>query len=145
MRNLSLLLICLILSTFYSCEKDKNKNEKTKVDQIIGLWTFAEKPVQNLNNYEGNLEDRTVFKGSEELTFKGNGDFIIDSINYGTWILDSIQTSILIHLTYKNGYPPDGFTLNYMVFEIINLNDSIMEVYHRYYKFDDNKYKLRKK
>ena len=137
MRNLHLLFLALILSTSFGCEK-----KSSELDRISGTWTFAVKPTQNLNNWQGHVEDRTVFDGSEELTFEPNGDFYIDTVNYGNWIFDQ---DILINLTLGMGYPPDGFPVNSMGFEIITLNDSIMEVYHRYYRFDDNKYKLRKK
>ena len=143
MKKTQTLLSILIFLFLFSCQKDKD--ESNKKDQIIGMWTFIDKPTQNLNNYQGYIEDRTVFQGNEILTFKSNGNFFIDSINYGDWKLDSTQTNIQIELTYNNGYPPDGFAENSMIFELINLNDSVMEVYHRYYKYYDNKYKLRKK
>jgi len=139
MRTLHLLFLVLLFSALFSCEK-----ETTESDRISGIWVFAVMPTKNLNNYQGHIEDRTVFDGSEELNFKSNGDFYIDTINYGTWKFDPDQ-DILIDLTYGMGYPPDGFPQSVMDFEIITLNDSIMEVYHRYYKFTDNKYKLRKK
>ncbi|HZK07382.1 MAG TPA: hypothetical protein VFC92_04210 [Bacteroidales bacterium] len=139
MRNLHLLFLALILSTTFGCGK-----KSSEPDRITGTWTFAVKPTQNLNNWQGHVEHRTVFDGSEELTFEHNGDFYIDTVNYGTWMFDADQ-DVLINLTHGMGYPPDVFPQNAMAFEIIKLNDSIMEVYHRYYKFTENKYKLRKK
>lgn len=142
MKIAQVLILSLMLTVFLGCKKDEDSN--SVIDQIIGEWTFAEKPTQNLNYFQGNIEDRTIFQGSELLTFSANGNFYIDLINYGHWELDSSKSIIFIELTYNNGYPPDGFPVNFMTFEIIKLTKSTMEVYHRYYKYYDNKYKLSK-
>lgn len=138
MKNLILIFFYVFVFGLTSCWKDEQR-------LITGAWYFAEKPHQNLNHYMGFIEDRTVFNGSEELIFDRRGDFYIDSTKYGTWNLDNHQTNIIINITFKNGYPPNGYSLNYFDFEIIKINKSILEVNHRYYKYNENKYKLRKK
>ena len=130
MKNLILIFFYVFLFGLTSCWKDEQR-------LITGAWYFAEKPNQYL--------DRKVFNGSEELIFDRHGGFYIDSTKYGTWHLDNHQTHILINITFKNGYPPSGNSMNYFDFEIIKLNKSILEVYHRYYKYNDNRYILRKK
>lgn len=135
-----LIALSLLLT---NCKKDNDSTFISKQELIIGKWTFVEKPPQNLNNYQGHIEDRTVFSGDETLTYDKLGVFKIDSIDYGNWLLESTQTRIQINITKGGGYPPLGCPQSAMTFDIVSLNDSLMIVNHWFYKFQ-NTYKFKK-
>jgi len=128
----------LIAITLIGCIKESY--EKTTKEKIIGTWKFKETPDRLINSWgSGYYEDRTVFSGEEIISFNENGNFLIDSINYGFWYLDSVE-NIVINMTSSGGYADGYFIQTMLVFEIIELNDTILKVDHSFYKFYPNYY-----
>lgn len=134
-----ILLFFFILICFCACEK--TEDEISTEQMLIGSWQFKETPERLINNFTVYREDRTIFSGSEHLTFKENGDFIIDSINYGRWELDSIK-NIVIDMSSNGGYAVGDFPQPVLNLRIIELNDTLLKVDHSFYRFYPNYYIL---
>jgi hypothetical protein len=135
-----ILLIGFIFLCFSSCEK--NTDEKSTEQKLIGKWKFKEAPARLTNPWQGHCcEDRTIFSGNEHFSFLKKGDFIIDSTNYGTWRLDSLE-NIIIDMTQSGGYAVGDFPQPLLKLKIIELNDTLLKVDHSFYRFYPNYYIL---
>lgn len=130
------LLVFVLLLIMISCSKHKQK-------LLSKSWVFSEIPNKNLNNYQGYTEDRTIFDGSETITFKSNNTFWVNDIEYGTWFYDHNASSITINQTLYQEYTCCGFGQSTMTWEIITLKKDKLVVNHPYYKYFDNPYKLK--
>jgi len=133
-----ILLICILSICFFSC--DKNTDEKSMEQRLIGKWRFKETPASLTNSWEGRCcEDRTIFSGNEHLSFLESGVFLIDSTIYGTWRLDSLE-NILLDMTSTGGYAVGDFPQTLLSLQIIELNDTLLKVDHSFYRFYPNYY-----
>jgi hypothetical protein len=143
MRLFNFIFLFLVLSSVhFSCEKSEYELFEEKRKNIVGYWVFAEPPTKNYTSYQGNIEDKTIFDGDEKLYFEEEGKLYNHFELVGTWSLNEKMTGINLAFNESNGFNSSGYS--YMFFEIINIQEHELEVYHRYYKFDNNKYKFNK-
>ncbi len=135
MRSIiNIIFLCLLV---ISC---KGRSERL----IERDWIFAETPPVNLNSHQGYTQNRSVFNGSETISFKEDGTFLVNDVNYGTWEYDHEKKSISIY-SMNGGYSYTGFGQSQMYFEIIKSTRNKLQVYHRYYKYPNNSYDLKQK
>ena len=120
----------------------KRQQEDIKV-LIARDWRFKEKPQTNLSNFMGHVENRTVFDGSEIISFKSDSSFLVNQIKYGKWILNRTDSLIEITQISNNEYTCCGIGQTTMGWEIKVVTKDEMTVNHRYYRFLENVYKLK--
>ena len=131
------ILLSILLFILVSCHKEENNS-----DLLIRSWIFSEKPKKNTNNYQGYIEDRSIFDGSETITFKSDSKFFVNSIEYGSWSYDKNVSSIIITQTPYQEYTCCGIGETIMVWDIQTLTKDELIVNHSYYKYLDNQYKF---
>lgn len=140
MKNVIIIASCFLL-VFSSCKKEEEEPDLTKLLQRE--WSFKETPQKNLNNYQGNVEDRTVFNGNEKILFSENGTFHVDGVEYGEWVFDETDSSITITQTPSEEYSCCGNGQTTMDWEIEILTEDEMIVNHPYYTYIENVYKFK--
>ena len=57
--NYILIALSLLLT---NCKKDSDATLNSNQELIIGTWIFAEKPPQDLNPYQGHIEENSFFR-----------------------------------------------------------------------------------
>lgn len=136
MKSCHLIIIALSL-VIISCSKTQTKNHLTKT------WSFSKTPTKNLNNYMGNVEDRTIFDGTETITFKADGKFLVNNVEHGSWSYNKKSSVISIdQIPYKE-YSCCGTPQTKMEWKVLKIKKDELSVKHSYYKYPDNQYNLK--
>lgn len=137
MQMRSLVLISLLAFFTLTCQK---RSERL----ITGNWVFAVDPPENLNNYQGFTENRSVFDGSETVSFNSDGRFGVNGVTYGSWTYDHKKKEIYIVQDIAGGYSCCGIVQTTMNWEITRLKQKELQVDHPYYKYENNAYSFKK-
>ena len=136
MKTSCLIVIALSFILMGCSKQSKIKRFLTKT------WTFSETPRRNSDTYMGNVEDKTIFEGTESITFTEQGDFLVNNMKYGTWSCGEKSSGNTISITqvpYEE-YSCCGSGQTYMEWEILELKKNKLVVKHGYYKYPDNQY-----
>lgn len=91
----------------------------------------------------GHSEDRTVFDGTESITFRNDGKFLVNNIVYGSWSYDKKKSVISIDQVPYQEYSCCGAPQTRMSWEILDLEKNRLIVRHSYYQYYDNQYSFK--